>query len=144
MDIKLIIAGFLLMTFGGGIWSLPAIKLTRSREPWLTILLLAGLAGTVVGLRYLISHGFQHDLWVWLAAVGVFLFFRFVMGMKRSIEPFFAAHMTAIMLCFMAAAFDRHSELRHRSTHHWSQPTLAHSVPLRGSRRESSVAQFLV
>jgi hypothetical protein len=31
-----------------------------------------------------------------------------------------------------------------RLTHHWSQPALALSVPLRGPRRRSPVAQFLV
>jgi hypothetical protein len=98
MSIKLIFAGLLLMTFGGGIWSLPALKLTRSREPWLTLLLLAGLAGTVVGVRYLLSGGFRHDLWIWLASVAAFLFFRFAMRMKRSIEPFFAR--TWLLSCF--------------------------------------------
>ena len=105
MNIKLIFAGCLLMTFGGGIWSFPALKLTRSREPWLTLCLLAGLAGTVVGVRYLLSGGFRYDLWSWLGAVAAFLCFRFAMRARRSLEPFFAAHMVALLICFAASAF---------------------------------------
>ena len=105
MKIKLVLAGLLLMTVGGGVWSLPALKLSRSREPWLALLLFGGLAGTIIALRYLISGGFQYDFWIWLAAVGVFLSSRFFTGVKRSVEPFFAAHVFAIILTLIVSTW---------------------------------------
>jgi hypothetical protein len=89
----------------GGIYSVPAIKLSRGRDPWLSALLLSGLALTVFGAGFLlrIPAGRLGGVYV-VVAVAFFLVRRAFGGLERSLERFGIVHLSALVLVAFAHA----------------------------------------
>jgi hypothetical protein len=89
----------------GGIYSVPAIQLSRGRDPWLSVLLLSGLALTVFGAGSLlrIPAGRLAGVYV-VAAVAFFVVRRVLGGLERNLERFGVVHLFALMLVSFAHA----------------------------------------
>jgi hypothetical protein len=91
----------------GGIYSMPAIHITRGREPWLTLLLSAGLAVTVFGVGYLGGIPPSFALGAWLFSAALLLVARRLYGnLADNLERFGLVHaltlVIAIVLSFVA------------------------------------------
>lgn len=100
----------------GGIYWFPAVHLTKGREPWLTLLLAAGLAITVFGFGCLSDAPLQILGGVWVLAVCLLLVQRRVQGaLDRNVERFGMVHVLALIASFAIMYF-----------------TLRHSAPTRG------------
>ncbi len=88
----------------GGIYSLPAMKATDERDPWLTILLVCGLAFTVFGIGF-----FTGTPMAWSAALfglGLLLLLcaRMLYGsLGHNMERFGMVHMLVLMLTLVLA-----------------------------------------
>lgn len=89
----------------GGIYSVPAIKLSRGRDPWLSVLLLSGLALTVFGAGYLlrIPPGRLGGVYV-VTAAAFFVVRRAFGGLERNLERFGVVHLFALVLVAFAHA----------------------------------------
>jgi hypothetical protein len=93
-----------LMALGGGvIYSYPAIKLTKGREPWLSLLLAVGLGISIV------SIGASGRLpWItigglWLGSIALLMLARRLYGsLSRNLEDFGVVHLF-VLLAVMAA-----------------------------------------
>lgn len=89
----------------GGIYSLPAMKITDERDPWLTILLGCGLAITVFGIGF-----FTGTPMTWSTALfGLGVLFvcgaRMLYGsLGHNIERFGIVHMFVLMLTLVLAS----------------------------------------
>ncbi|MBN8460157.1 MAG: hypothetical protein J0M04_20210 [Verrucomicrobia bacterium] len=89
----------------GGIYSLPAMKITDERDPWLTILLGCGLAITVFGVGF-----FTGTPMAWSSALfglGLLLVLgaRMLYGsLGHNIERFGMVHMLVLMLALVLAS----------------------------------------
>lgn len=76
----------------GGIYSLPAIRLTKSSDPWLTILLSIGLTTTVAAIGLMFSASYLHIIYVILFA-NILLIIRRCFGkMDHNVERFGLIH----------------------------------------------------
>jgi len=94
------VVGFLM----GGIYSLPAIRITRGREPWLSILLSVGLAGTVFGLGFLLGVPVTYGTGVWVLSIGLLLATRKSLGgLDQNLERFGMVHALALLITFLIA-----------------------------------------
>jgi hypothetical protein len=90
--------------FMGGIYSLPAIRLTRGREPGLSILLSVGLAVTVFGLGYALGVALVFRAGIWLLSIGLLLATRkYVGALDHNLERFGKVHALALLITFLAA-----------------------------------------
>ena len=90
----------------GGLYSLPAMKLTKERDPWLTLLLAAGLGLTVFGIGSLANAPIAHLAGAYaLSLVLLLLARKFYGGLGHSLERFGVVHVAALGLtCAVAAA----------------------------------------
>lgn len=92
------LAGSVVGLLLGGIYSWPAIQLTKGREPWLTLLLAAGLAITVFGLGQLSGASLLLAGGVWALAVLLLLVVRRVQGaLDHNLERFGMIHAFALL-----------------------------------------------
>lgn len=83
----------------GGIYALPAIRLSRGRDPWLSVLLLSGLAFTVFGAGHLLRIPIGRLGWVYGAAALAFFVIRWAFGgIERNLERFGIVHLFALVL----------------------------------------------
>ncbi|WP_437992102.1 hypothetical protein [Sorangium sp. So ce145] len=84
---------------------MPAILLTRGRDPWLSVLLLSGLALTVFGAGSLlrIPAGRVGGVYV-VVAVAFFVVRRAFGGLERNLERFGVVHLFALVLVAFAHA----------------------------------------
>ena len=83
----------------GGIYSWPAMSLTKERDPWLTLLLAGGLATTVFGLGYAMQLSIESMGWVFAASVLLLLLARWAFGsLGHNLERFGMVHMATLML----------------------------------------------
>jgi len=90
--------------FMGGIYSLPAIRLTRGREPGLSILLSVGLAVTVFGLGFMLSVPLVFRAGIWLLSIGLLLATRKYVGvLDHNLERFGKVHALALLITFLVA-----------------------------------------
>ncbi|WP_437983866.1 hypothetical protein [Sorangium sp. So ce117] len=87
----------------GGIYSVPAIQLSRGRDPWLSVLLLSGLALTVFGAGSLlrIPASLLGGVYV-VAAVALFVVRRAYGGLDGNLERFGIVHLFALALVSFA------------------------------------------
>jgi hypothetical protein len=85
----------------GGVYSLPAMRITKERDPWLTLLLAGGLAITVFGIG-LPTHTPPLLLAaLWLLSIGLLLLRRAAYGsLGRNLERFGLVHATTLLLTF--------------------------------------------
>ena len=86
----------------GGIYWMPAVSITKGREPWLSLLLAGGLAITLFGLG-LASHALVLYLGiVWVVAVLLLLLVRRTWGaLDSNIEKFGVVHALALTALFL-------------------------------------------
>ncbi|WP_437530988.1 hypothetical protein WME79_00795 [Sorangium sp. So ce726] len=89
----------------GGVYSVPAILLSRGRDPWLSVLLLSGLALTVFGVGSLLRIPAGHLGGVYVVvAVAFFVVRRAFGGLERNLEHFGVVHLFALVLVTFARA----------------------------------------
>jgi nitrate reductase gamma subunit len=91
----------------GGIYSYPAGRLTKERDPWFTLLLAAGLACTVFGLGYAVHTSPAHLGMVWVASVVLLLLVRAAFGLRGTFEHFGMVHMATLLILFAVLVFTR-------------------------------------
>jgi hypothetical protein len=92
----------------GGVYSLPAMRLTKERDPGLTVLLTIGLAATVFGLGRVL-HAPQHYLaMAWAFTVLLLLAARRAFGgLGHNLERFGLVHAAAILVTVLVATSAR-------------------------------------
>jgi len=84
----------------GGVYSLPAMRVTGSNEPWYTLLLAFGLTTTVTvfGLIFFISNA--HIIYAILAANFLLIVRRSLGKLDHSVERFGLVHAFSLLGCF--------------------------------------------
>jgi hypothetical protein len=89
----------------GGIYSMPAMRLCKGREPWLSVLLSFGLAITVFGLGYLVETPILFSTGGWGFSVILLLVARRLYGtLDGNLERFGLVHAFALLTTFVLAA----------------------------------------
>lgn len=97
----------------GGVYSWPAAKLTNGREPWLTLLLIVGLAVSVGGLGYALGTDPTYAAIAWGVSVILLLLVRKLFGaLDRNLERFGIVHVAALTATGLAATFTQFVALR--------------------------------
>ena len=92
----------------GGIYSFPAIKLTRGKEPWLGILLAAGLAVTIFGIGLPGHLSVPLLALLWVCSILLLLLARWFFGpLNDSLEHFGIVHVITLILVLGAGAWLR-------------------------------------
>lgn len=92
----------------GGVYSLPAMKLTKERDPGLTVLLGIGLAITVFGLGLVLHAPPHHLATAWAFTVLLLLAARRAYGgLGHNLERFGLVHVAAILVTVIVATFAR-------------------------------------
>jgi|GEM_PF-2702290 len=95
----------------GGIYSYPAMRLTKERDPWLTLLLAVGLAITVFGIGYAVHTRPVYIVSVWLVSVLLLLLARTAFGnLGHSFERFGIVHMATLLILFWVLFFTRNTK----------------------------------
>ncbi|MGK3996719.1 hypothetical protein [Sorangium sp. So ce1024] len=98
----------------GGIYSVSAIKLSRGRDPWLSVLLLSGLACTVISAGFLLQIPAARLGGVCVVLAAAFFVVRRVLGgLDRNLERFGLVHLLALVLMVVthvATLAERHPQ----------------------------------
>lgn len=95
--------------FMGGVYSMPAISVTRGREPWLSMLLSVGLGVTVFGLGLLLDVPLIYLGTIWAIAIALLLVARATLGsIDHNLERFGIVHALAALITFFVAMVTRH------------------------------------
>jgi hypothetical protein len=117
-----LIAVPMLGLMAGGIYSLPAIKMTKGKEPWLSLLLAVGLAITIAGLGRSAHLSWASIGCLWLGSVVLLMLARWFYGsLDHSLEYFGVVHMVTLMAVLSAVTWkvsaDRKKELQEKAAH---------------------------
>ena len=100
-NIPIYLIGFIVVgLFMGGIYSLPAIRLTKSTDPWLTILLSIGLTTTVAAIGLMFSTSYLHIIYVILFANALLIIRRCFGKMDHNVERFGLIHGLSLIASF--------------------------------------------
>ena len=89
----------------GGIYSLPAMKLTGSKEPWYTLFLAFGLTITVLIIGLFLFNSDLHILIAILAANSLLLIRRCFGKLDNNVERFGLVHAVTLTGCFWYILF---------------------------------------
>ena len=93
----------------GGIYSLPAMRVCKGREPWLSVSLSIGLAITVFGLGHLSDTPILFSIGAWGFSVILLLIARRLYGtLDGNVERFGLVHATALLIAFALATLAAH------------------------------------
>jgi len=92
----------------GGIYSYPAGRLTKERDPWFTLLLAAGLAFTIFAVGYAVHASSAHLGMVWLASIVLLLLVRAAFGLVGNLEHSGMVHMATLFILVLVLFFTRH------------------------------------
>jgi hypothetical protein len=92
----------------GGIYSYPAGRLTKERDPWFTLLLATGLAFSIFGIGYFVHASPSHLGMVWLASIVLLLLVRAAFGLRGNFEHFGMVHIATLLILFAVLIFTRH------------------------------------
>lgn len=77
----------------GGIYSIPAMQVTREKDPWLTLLLILGLGCTVLGMGFLTGTPFVWSATLWIVGIALLLVSRRLHGsLGHNLERFGVVH----------------------------------------------------
>ena len=86
----------------GGIYWMPAVSITKGREPWLSLLLAGGLAITLFGLGLAAQAPILYLGIVWVITVLLLLLVRRLWGaLDSNIERFGVVHALALTALFL-------------------------------------------
>jgi hypothetical protein len=89
----------------GGVYLLPAIMLTKEREPWLSLLLSVSLAITVFGLGRCFHTPIAFLFGVWATTIVLLLIAKLVYGsLGHNLERFGMVHIAAIFITVLVSA----------------------------------------
>jgi purine-cytosine permease-like protein len=91
----------------GGIYWLPATRITKGREPWLSLLLVVGLAATVIGIGRSIGEPLSHLAIVLAIALFLLLLARGLFGSFDRLERFGILHVATLVSLMIASAVTR-------------------------------------
>lgn len=106
--VLVLVAGPVLGLLLGGVYSLPALWITKEREPWLSGLLSVGLALTVFGLGCLAHTPIRCSAWTWAFTICLLQLARaFYGGLGHSLERFGIVHVAALVSTCIAAVAAR-------------------------------------
>ena len=96
----------------GGVYSLPAMRVTKERDPWLTLLLAGGLAITVFGIGVPTHTPPLYLGALWLGSIVLLMFRRASCGsLGHNLERFGLVH-AATLLATMLLIMLRHHVTR--------------------------------
>jgi hypothetical protein len=100
-NIPIYTLGFLVVgILMGGMYSLPAMKITRSKEPWFTLFLSFGLTITVTAIGLLFFKSNMHITYAIMAA-NILLIIRRCFGkLDNNVERFGIIHVISLIGCF--------------------------------------------
>jgi len=108
--VKKIAAMILLVPFAmasGLFWGIAAGKIAKDKEPWFTLLMLCGLAVSVVVMTPLGGASVRMAAWVFLGTGILYVGLRFLFGKGSSLEMFAVPHLLAVMILLLLPALDR-------------------------------------
>lgn len=91
----------------GGVYSLPAMRVTNCREPWYTMSLAMGLSVTVVAIGLACGLGFPLTLIAWLCACVALLVRRSFGKLDHNVERFGFIHAMTLVGMFWFVRFFR-------------------------------------
>ena len=89
----------------GGMYSLPAMKVTNSKEPWFTLLLSFGLTLTVTVMGLLFFKTNLHIIYAVLAANILLIIRRSFGKLDHNTERFGLIHAISLIGCFWYVLF---------------------------------------
>lgn len=89
----------------GGIYSLPAMRLTNCREPWFTVLLGIGLSVTVLAIGFACGLALPVILIAWICACVLLLVRRFLGKLDHNLERFGLVHAVTLVGMFWLVWF---------------------------------------
>lgn len=93
----------------GGIYSVPAMRVCKGREPWLSASLSIGLAITVFGFGYLTDTPILLSIGAWGLSLVLLLVARRLHGtLDGNVERFGLVHAAALLVAFALAALTAH------------------------------------
>ena len=97
----------------GGVYSVPAMHITKECDPWLTLLLSFGLAVTVFGIGLATHIPLIYLSVVWSFSVLLLLLRRAAYGnLGHNLEPFGMVHSVTLLTMFLIVIFSRHGILK--------------------------------
>lgn len=97
----------------GGMYSMPAIRLSKGHDPWLSVLLSCGLAITVFGLGYLADTPILLSTGGWLFAfISLLLARRHYGTLDGNLERFGLVHALALLIAIALAVLTSHEVSR--------------------------------
>jgi hypothetical protein len=107
---KKLVTTALLVVFGvatGAVWGIAADKITRGREPWLTVLMLCGLGVTVGGVSWCGGASSALIAYTFVGTACAFVALRLLYGKKSALEMFAGPHVLAVLLLLVWPAMER-------------------------------------
>jgi hypothetical protein len=113
--VKKVFTMILLVPFaivGGLFWGVAADKIAKDKEPWFTLLMLCGLAISVIVMTLSAGASVRAAAWVFVGTGTMYVGLRWVFGSGSALEMFFAPHLLAVMILWLLPALDR---VRHKA-----------------------------
>jgi hypothetical protein len=105
-NIPIYVLGFIVVgLFMGGIYSLPAMRLTKSTDPWFTISLGIGLTVTATVMGLLIFTSYLHILYAIVIANTLLIIRRNFGKLDHNVERFGLIHAFCLIGLFSYATF---------------------------------------
>ena len=83
----------------GGVYSLPAMSVTKDKEPWLTLLLALGLSITVTAVGLLLFQSGMQIIYAVLAANALLCIRRAFGKLDHNVERFGLVHAATLTGC---------------------------------------------
>jgi hypothetical protein len=100
------VLGFIVVgLFMGGIYSLPAMSITKSADPWLTILLGLGLTISVTTMGLFFFTSYLHMVYAILIANTLLIIRRFFGKLDHNVERFGIIHAFCLIGSFSYVIF---------------------------------------
>ena len=107
---KKLVTTALMVVFGvatGAVWGIAANKITRGREPWLTVFMLCGLGVTVGGVSWCGGASTTLIAYTFVGTACAFVALRLLYGKRSALEMFAGPHVLAVLLLLVWPAMDR-------------------------------------
>jgi hypothetical protein len=88
-------------------YGVTAEKLSKGRDPWLSILMLTGLAVTGATMNFAGGVSAKAAAWTVFAAIVVYILLRLLFGRGSAFEVFFAIHFAAFLFWILWPQLER-------------------------------------